>query len=131
MDLPPTRDPQEYLGSLEALERAAAIVYRAMAPTPQYAWPLLCEALGTQVWVKHENHTPIGAFKVRGGLRVLRRARAHRRDKPARRDQRHPRQPWPVGGVRRAAATGCRRRSSCPTATAARRTLPCARWVPS
>ena len=50
------------------LETAAAIVYAAMAPTPQYCWPLLNEALGTEVWVKHENHTPTGAFKVRGGL---------------------------------------------------------------
>jgi threonine dehydratase len=39
-----------------------------LPPTPQYAWPLLCEALGTEVWLKHENHTPTGAFKVRGGL---------------------------------------------------------------
>src|SRR5689334_1133590 len=61
-------DAQEYLASSEALERAAAIVYRAMSPTPQHLWPLLCEALGTQVWAKHENHTPLGAFKVRGGL---------------------------------------------------------------
>ncbi|HJV52167.1 MAG TPA: threonine dehydratase [Noviherbaspirillum sp.] len=51
-----------------ALEAAAQIIYRAMPPTPQYAWPLLREALGTEVWVKHENHTPTGAFKVRGGL---------------------------------------------------------------
>ncbi len=50
------------------IREAADLVYRAMPPTPQYAWPLLCEALGTQVWVKHENHTPTGAFKVRGGL---------------------------------------------------------------
>ena len=50
------------------LETAAAIVYAAMPPTPQYCWPLLNEALGTEVWVKHENHTPTGAFKVRGGL---------------------------------------------------------------
>jgi len=62
------RDPQEYLGSLDMLEDAAAIVHRALAPTPQYAWPLLCEALGTQVWTKHENHAPVGAFKLRGGL---------------------------------------------------------------
>jgi threonine dehydratase len=39
-----------------------------MSPTPQYAWPLLKAALGAEVWVKHENHTPIGAFKLRGGL---------------------------------------------------------------
>lgn len=57
-----------YLPSLAELETAAATVYRAMPPTPQYAWPLLKEALGTEVWVKHENHTPTGAFKIRGGL---------------------------------------------------------------
>lgn len=50
------------------LERASAIVYSAMPPTPQYAWPLLAEETRCECWVKHENHTPIGAFKVRGGL---------------------------------------------------------------
>lgn len=50
------------------LDAAAAIVYRSMAPTPQYAWPLLNQAVGTELWVKHENHTPTGAFKLRGGL---------------------------------------------------------------
>lgn len=50
------------------LESAAQIVYRAMPPTPQYSWPLLNEALGMEAWIKHENHTPVGAFKVRGGL---------------------------------------------------------------
>ena len=54
--------------SLEELEAAAALVHEAMAPTPQIAWPLLAERTGCEVWVKHENHTPIGAFKVRGGL---------------------------------------------------------------
>ncbi len=54
--------------SLNELEHASTIVYAAMPPTPQYAWPLLAEALGCTVWVKHENHTPIGAFKIRGGL---------------------------------------------------------------
>jgi len=51
-----------------ALASAAEIVYRAMAPTPQYAWPLLSFRLGAKVWVKHENHTQTGAFKLRGGL---------------------------------------------------------------
>ena len=51
-----------------ALDDAARIVYAAMPPTPQYVWPLLAEALGTEVWLKHENHTPVGAFKLRGGL---------------------------------------------------------------
>jgi threonine dehydratase len=58
----------DFSPSLAQLERAAQLVYEAMAPTPQYRWPLLCEQLGTQSWVKHENHTPTGAFKVRGGL---------------------------------------------------------------
>jgi threonine dehydratase len=53
---------------LSQLERAATTVYAAMAPTPQHAWPLLNELLGAEVWVKHENCTPTGAFKVRGGL---------------------------------------------------------------
>jgi threonine dehydratase len=56
------------LPNREELESAAQIVYRAMPATPQYSWPLLNEALGTEVWIKHENHTPTGAFKVRGGL---------------------------------------------------------------
>jgi threonine dehydratase len=47
---------------------ACRTVYAAMPPTPQYQWPLLRERLGMKVWVKHENHTPTGAFKVRGGL---------------------------------------------------------------
>lgn len=50
------------------IESAAETVYAGMAPTPQYAWPLLAAASGANVWVKHENHTPTGAFKVRGGL---------------------------------------------------------------
>ncbi len=59
---------KDFLPSLETLQSAAAIVYETMAPTPQYAWPLLKAAAGTEIWVKHENHTPIGAFKLRGGL---------------------------------------------------------------
>lgn len=57
--------------SLDALEAAAALVYQSMPPTPQYRWPLLEARVGTTVWVKHENHTPTGAFKVRGGLIYL------------------------------------------------------------
>ena len=44
------------------------IVYESMLPTPQYQWPLLNARLGAELWVKHENHTPVGAFKIRGGL---------------------------------------------------------------
>ena len=54
--------------TLDEIETAAKLIYRHMPPTPQYRWPLLDEAAGTEVWVKHENHTPVGAFKIRGGL---------------------------------------------------------------
>jgi threonine dehydratase len=64
-------DPGRSLPALEDLESAASIVYGAMPPTPQYAWPILAEATGARVWVKHENHTPVGAFKIRGGLVYL------------------------------------------------------------
>ncbi len=53
---------------LDGLEAASRIVARSMPPTPQYAWPLLAARTGTEIWIKHENHTPTGAFKVRGGL---------------------------------------------------------------
>jgi threonine dehydratase len=57
--------------TLADIEAAARNVYAAMPPTPQYAWPLLAKRAGREVWVKHENHTPTGAFKVRGGLNLL------------------------------------------------------------
>ncbi|WP_413795392.1 MULTISPECIES: threonine dehydratase [unclassified Pseudomonas] len=54
------------------IEQAARHLYEVMPATAQYAWPLLAERLGCTVWVKHENHTPTGAFKVRGGLTFVR-----------------------------------------------------------
>jgi threonine dehydratase len=66
------------LPSLAEIEDAATIVYGAMPPTPQFSWPLLNQAIGTEAWVKHENHTPIGAFKVRGGLVHLQRLAARK-----------------------------------------------------
>jgi threonine dehydratase len=54
--------------SLPELEAALRIVHESFPGTPQYAWPLLAERCGAEVWVKHENHTPTGAFKLRGGL---------------------------------------------------------------
>jgi threonine dehydratase len=57
--------------SLPELEAAAGLVRNVVPETPQYAWPLLAERTGAEVWVKHENHTPIGAFKVRGGIVYL------------------------------------------------------------
>ena len=56
---------------LSELEQAAELVHEVVLPTPQYAWPKLARRVGRTVWVKHENHTPTGAFKVRGGLVYL------------------------------------------------------------
>ena len=62
------RPPVIELPTLAEIEAAAQVVYREFPPTPQYRWALLSERLGTDCWVKHENHTPVGAFKIRGGL---------------------------------------------------------------
>lgn len=56
------------LPRLEQLEEAARIVGGVMRPTAEIGWPLLSARCGAEVWVKHENHSPIGAFKLRGGL---------------------------------------------------------------
>ena len=56
------------LFTLAELEAAAQLVHRTVPPTPQYAWPRLAKRTGCEVWVKHENHTPTCAFKVRGGI---------------------------------------------------------------
>src|SRR5580700_3212884 len=63
---------------LKQLEQAHAIVGAAMPPTPAHAWPLLSQRLGATAIVKHENHTPIGAFKVRGGLVYVDRLKRER-----------------------------------------------------
>jgi threonine dehydratase len=68
------------LFEFEELRWAQSLVRRSFPPTPQYAWPLLGEAVGegqepVEVWVKHENHTPTGTFKLRGGLVYLERRR--------------------------------------------------------
>jgi threonine dehydratase len=59
------------MDDLASLEAAAELVHRVMPPTPQYCWPLLSRRVGAELWVKHENDTPIGAFKLRGGLVYL------------------------------------------------------------
>ncbi len=61
-------DIASLLPTLADIEAAAQVVYRDFAATPQYRWALLSERLGTDCWLKHENHTPVGAFKIRGGL---------------------------------------------------------------
>jgi threonine dehydratase len=67
---------------LRELERAHQVVGAAVPPTPSHAWPLLAQRLGTSVVVKHENHTPIGAFKVRGGLVYVDRLKRERPETP-------------------------------------------------
>jgi len=57
--------------TLHDIEQAALLVYPLMPATPQYAWPLLAQRLDCKVWIKHENHTPTGAFKVRGGITFM------------------------------------------------------------
>jgi len=62
------------LPSLAQIRDAQSLVYRHMPPTPQYTWPLINERLSggpapaIEAWIKHENHTPVGAFKLRGAL---------------------------------------------------------------
>src|SRR5271155_2448877 len=56
------------LPTLTEIESAQAVIYSAMPPTPQYTWPLLNQRLGAEAYIKHENHSPVGAFKLRGAL---------------------------------------------------------------
>ena len=67
------------LPTLSQIEAAAQTVYAAFGPTPQYRWATLSQRLGTDCWVKHENHTPVGAFKVRGGLTYFEHLRSTQR----------------------------------------------------
>src|SRR5581483_9387980 len=53
------------LPTVDEIREAQKLIYEVMSPTLQISWPLLNERLGTRTWVKHENHTPIGAFKAR------------------------------------------------------------------
>jgi threonine dehydratase len=56
------------LPSLDRIHEAQSVLSGFMQPTPQHSWPLLNKRLGTEAWVKHENHTAVGAFKMRGAL---------------------------------------------------------------
>ena len=62
--------------NLHDIENAAQVVYRSFQATPQYCWGLSSQRLGADCWVKHENHTPVGAFKIRGGLTYFEALRA-------------------------------------------------------
>jgi threonine dehydratase len=65
----PLRYPESMkLPAVAQIHEAQSIIYRYMAPTPQYTWPLINQRLGTETWIKHENHTSVGAFKIRGAL---------------------------------------------------------------
>jgi threonine dehydratase len=67
--MPPADYPYPMaLPSLDEIREAQSLIYRYMPPTPQYSWPLINQRLGAEAWIKHENHTPVGAFKLRGAL---------------------------------------------------------------
>lgn len=68
VEILPARDLIAQPLSAADFARAAQEIYTELLPTPQLAWPLLAQRCGCEVWVKHENHLPTGAFKVRGGL---------------------------------------------------------------
>ena len=59
------------LPTLLEVQQAAAFVHLFLPPTPQYQWPILSREAGCELWIKHENHTPTGSFKMRGGLVYL------------------------------------------------------------
>lgn len=62
------KNPASSLPTLVDIETAAQLIYQDFPATPQYRWALLGQRLGAECWLKHENHTPVGAFKIRGGL---------------------------------------------------------------
>jgi len=64
--------------TLAEIEQAAELVHRHMPATPQHVWPLLGARFGGKVVVKHENHTPVGAFKLRGGIVYVERLKRER-----------------------------------------------------
>jgi threonine dehydratase len=63
--------PMERLPNRHEIEKAAQLVNDAVPPTPQFSWPLLNSRAGCELWVKHENHTAIGAFKIRGAINFV------------------------------------------------------------
>ena len=69
---PADRYPKEMkLPTLAGIREAQTLIYRFMPATPQFTWPLVNQRLGVEAWIKHENHTPVGAFKLRGALTFL------------------------------------------------------------
>ncbi len=110
--------------SLPELEAASDLVHAHMPATPAHDWPLLGQALGTKVIVKHENHAPTGAFKVRGGITFIDWLR-----------RTHPEMQGIVTATRgnhgqsqarAAVAAGLKAKSSCRMAIRSRKTPPCA-----
>ncbi len=66
--------------TINELRETAALVYTQMPPTPLHCWPLLSQSVGAEIWIKHENHAPTGAFKVRGGISFVDWLRRERPD---------------------------------------------------
>ena len=116
--------------TLAELEAVLPIVRAGVPATPQYAWPTLKARTGVEVVVKHENHTPIGAFKVRGGLVYVERLKQAKPGPEGHRDG-DARQSRAVASPTPARATALPARSWCRSAIRPRRTPPCRRSAPS
>lgn len=115
---------------LTALREAARLVHASVPATAQYAWPRLAERLGCEVWVKHENHAPTGAFKVRGGLLYVQWLLGQKpqvRGLVTATRGNHGQKAW----FWRRVAPGCRSSSWCRKVTRGRRTRRCAPRVRS
>jgi threonine dehydratase len=117
--------------SLAGLREAAELVHRHVPPTPQFRWPLLEARVpaASSVWVKHENHTPTGAFKVRGGLVHLDRLRREDPDLPGVVSATRGNHGQSIALAARLHGTSAT--IVVPTATAPTRTPPCVRSAPS
>ena len=110
---------------LEARRRIAP----HLRPTPLYRYPALDELVGAEVHVKHENHQPIGAFKVRGGVNLVSQLEPEERERGV--ITASTGQPRPVDRLRRRASSACGRRSASPRTRTRSRSRRCAASAPS
>ena len=137
--------PHTRLPGLQDIEQAARVVYRQFQARPQYHWGLSSQRLGTDCWIKHENHTPVGAFKIRGGLTYF--DALEKRGEPGASWRRRSARNWPTAwpaasptswrstSLRRTSTTSCRSQTRkwhapCASCTPTRTTWPRARALP-
>jgi threonine dehydratase len=77
----PEPDPPPAAPTLDDVRAAGERIAPFLRPTPLYRYPMLSDLIGADVWVKHENHQPVGAFKVRGGINLVARLTAEERER--------------------------------------------------